>query len=298
VHRLSHGIPRLINLICDRALLAGYVHGTRTISAPMIEQAAREACGTSAPRFLRPAYAALGGGAALLLALAALWLLPGATPVPAGVAAGSAPGPAAATAAGAPLGVGSVAAAAGPGAELEASLVGAASEGSLGNALEQIRALWGPGPLEATAFRAHLDQLRRLDLPVAVELFHPARRDTTYLALVGLHGDTALLAAADGARLRVRVSELDRYWTREASALWRDLDGVLAHSDPAWPASWARSELDRHGYGVGAGGLTEAVVRFQAARDLAPDGVVGRRTLMTLYSLRSEPRPRLSAGFS
>ena len=43
VHRLSGGIPRLINLICDRALLAGYVQGTRSLSAKMIEMAAAEA---------------------------------------------------------------------------------------------------------------------------------------------------------------------------------------------------------------------------------------------------------------
>ena len=33
VHRLSGGVPRLMNLICDRALLAGYVHNTRRITA-------------------------------------------------------------------------------------------------------------------------------------------------------------------------------------------------------------------------------------------------------------------------
>ena len=43
VHRLSGGIPRLINLICDRALLAGYVRGTRVIEADMVRQAAAEA---------------------------------------------------------------------------------------------------------------------------------------------------------------------------------------------------------------------------------------------------------------
>lgn len=299
VHRLSHGIPRLINLICDRALLAGYVHGTRTISAPMVEQAAREACGTAPPRFLRPAYAALGGGAALLLGLGALWLLPGATPVPAGVDASSVPEASAAHAAGSAVGVGRIAAVVPESAsDLETALVGTSSEASLGQALAQIRALWGPGPLESTPFRAHLDQLRRLDLPVALELFHPARRDTTYLALVGLEGETGLLAAANGVRFRVRVSDLDRYWTHEVSALWRDVDGVLRHPDPAWASSWVSAQLARHGYAVGASDFAAAVARFQAARDLAPDGVVGSRTLMTFYTLRNDARPRLSGGFS
>ena len=42
VHRLSGGIPRLVNLICDRALLAGFVKTTRTITASMVRGAAEE----------------------------------------------------------------------------------------------------------------------------------------------------------------------------------------------------------------------------------------------------------------
>jgi type II secretory pathway predicted ATPase ExeA len=40
VHRLSGGIPRLINLICDRALLAGYSQRTDRIVPEMVDQAA------------------------------------------------------------------------------------------------------------------------------------------------------------------------------------------------------------------------------------------------------------------
>src|SRR5205823_1213997 len=41
LHRLSGGIPRLINLICDRALLAGYSVRTSRITADMVVQAAK-----------------------------------------------------------------------------------------------------------------------------------------------------------------------------------------------------------------------------------------------------------------
>jgi general secretion pathway protein A len=40
VHRLSGGIPRLINLICDRALLAGFSQRTNRILPGMVEDAA------------------------------------------------------------------------------------------------------------------------------------------------------------------------------------------------------------------------------------------------------------------
>jgi general secretion pathway protein A len=39
VHRLSGGIPRLINLICDRALLAGYSARTNKITREMVDRA-------------------------------------------------------------------------------------------------------------------------------------------------------------------------------------------------------------------------------------------------------------------
>jgi type II secretory pathway predicted ATPase ExeA len=41
VHKLSGGIPRLINLICDRALLAGYSERANRITPEMVDQAAK-----------------------------------------------------------------------------------------------------------------------------------------------------------------------------------------------------------------------------------------------------------------
>jgi len=42
IYQFSKGTPRLINMICDRALLAGYVADTRTIHENTIFQCARE----------------------------------------------------------------------------------------------------------------------------------------------------------------------------------------------------------------------------------------------------------------
>jgi len=42
VHRLTGGIPRLVNVLSDRVLLAGYAEGARTIGARMVGRAARE----------------------------------------------------------------------------------------------------------------------------------------------------------------------------------------------------------------------------------------------------------------
>jgi len=40
VHRRSSGIPRLVNLLCDRSLLAAYSARTNRVSADMVHQAA------------------------------------------------------------------------------------------------------------------------------------------------------------------------------------------------------------------------------------------------------------------
>jgi general secretion pathway protein A len=42
IFRFSSGIPRKINVICEYALLAGYVNGTRIISSAMVKQALRD----------------------------------------------------------------------------------------------------------------------------------------------------------------------------------------------------------------------------------------------------------------
>ncbi len=42
VYRHTNGVPRLVNGLCDRALLTGYVNETRTIGADIINEVARE----------------------------------------------------------------------------------------------------------------------------------------------------------------------------------------------------------------------------------------------------------------
>ncbi len=42
IHRRTRGIPRLVNVLCDRVLLAGYVARVPRISAAVVKQAARE----------------------------------------------------------------------------------------------------------------------------------------------------------------------------------------------------------------------------------------------------------------
>src|SRR5207249_4954625 len=45
LHRLSSGIPRVINVSCDRALLGAYTQESRKVSAALVRQAAGEVYG-------------------------------------------------------------------------------------------------------------------------------------------------------------------------------------------------------------------------------------------------------------
>jgi len=72
IFRLSQGVPRLINVICDRALLGGYAQESRRINARLIRQAAAEVKGQleRSPWVGRTAIAASVVGVALIAASA------------------------------------------------------------------------------------------------------------------------------------------------------------------------------------------------------------------------------------
>jgi type II secretory pathway predicted ATPase ExeA len=74
VHRLSDGIPRLINLICDRALLAGFSVHTNRITPEIVSHAAKslDLQRPTVPRFgwLKRRASLVAGAAVVLLASA------------------------------------------------------------------------------------------------------------------------------------------------------------------------------------------------------------------------------------
>ncbi|MFN9281598.1 MAG: ExeA family protein, partial [Betaproteobacteria bacterium] len=81
VHERSRGVPRLINLLCDRALLGAYATGRRTVDAGIVERAAAEVDGEplpaeaawwGAPGSLRRTAWLAAGGLVLTLGAAAL----------------------------------------------------------------------------------------------------------------------------------------------------------------------------------------------------------------------------------
>jgi general secretion pathway protein A len=298
VHETSSGIPRVINLVCDRALLAGYVAATRTITAEVVRQAAEEVRGEEQVRRRAPRrLALLGLGLAVAASLAFALGVPrtlhapitpaaSAPPPVDGPAAEAAPPPSVPTPVPPPPRL--------PRSErLEAMVMDADRLSSFRTALGRVEGLWGPPSLERTTLRTNLEQLRQLDLPAVLEMFHPARRDTCFLALLGLSGEEALVSIGDGAALKVPASQLDQLWTREAVFPWRDAQNL--NGDRRRAEVWAGETLSRLGYARGAT-LEASLQEFQRDSRLVADGMIGSRTLMMLYSRGAEPRPRLKTA--
>ncbi|HEY7516284.1 MAG TPA: peptidoglycan-binding domain-containing protein, partial [Vicinamibacteria bacterium] len=178
---------------------------------------------------------------------------------------------------------------------LETAVLESDRLGSFRSAIARLEGIWGRPRLQRTNLRTNLEQVRRLDLPVVLEMFHPGRKDTCFLALVGLEGQTAVVTLDDRPPFKVPAAQLDQLWTREAIFLWPDEGGLVG--DPRRAEAWVRDTLERLGYSRGPS-LILALEEFQRDSQLIADGVVGTRTLMTLYSRGSDPRPRLKSGDS
>ena len=280
VHRLSAGVPRLVNLVCDRALLAGYVKGSRTITAGMVRQAAEEVgAGRPATPF-RWHHGLIAAGLTVALALLAFTVAPRLAQAPAAPTAPASPVAAPQTPLPTPP----------PRSErLDELLRTLGRPASLAAAARRVEAAWGGVPLSRTTLRTHLGQLRALDLPAAIETFHPSRRDTSFVALLRLDDRSALLAAADEAPILAPVSQIDALWTRDAVVFWPEPPEVRSSREAR--EGWARQALSDLGYSEPD--LDAAVTRFQQDADLVPDGLLGSRTRMALFARSRSAGPRL-----
>jgi general secretion pathway protein A len=278
VHRASGGVPRLVNLVCDRALLAGYVQASRTITAAMVQRAADEvAAGRPAPAF-RWHHGLIATGLTLALAVLAFAVAPRRAQAP---EAPVAPPPA-------PVRPATPA----PPARsdrLDELLRTMPREASFAAAAARVEAGWGGAPLSRTTLRTHLEQLRALDLPAALEMFHPSRRDTCFVALLGLDERTVRVAAGDAPEIAAPLAQIDALWTRDAVVWWPEPADARAD-----PATWTRQAL--LGLGHAEPELATAVSAFQQVAGLVPDGLPGPRTRMALFALAPGSRPRLSAS--
>ena len=288
IHRRSGGVPRLINNVCDRALLGAFGRSKRRVTAMTARQAAAEVSGSLGwRRWLQPAtVTVLVAAIALTVGLFGRSRLDYITGwwmqrlVPPGVA----PSNAAVSAPATPVAAAMVAP---PRPNLEKLLGPASSERDL--ALASLFARWGvefrPRAGEGAcdvAPRVGLrclvrsgtwNVIRRLDVPVTLTLIMPTG-DRHYATAVALGTDTVTLDLPEQP-VTVPLSDVERFWEGAFVALWRAPDLTATELKPG-------DDLKRR------------VVAFQRANGLRPDGVLGEETLLRLATTTQDPRPSLS----
>jgi general secretion pathway protein A len=284
VHRLSGGVPRLVNLICDRALLAGYVKGTRQIEAGMVRRAASEVKGRGPGPALRWHHGLVATALTLALALSAFALAPRLARAPASPEGGAPSTLPAAVPSPTPRPAPS------PSERLEELLRTLPREASFRAAAARVQTAWGERVLARTTLRTHLEQLRAFDLPAVLEMFHPSRPDTCFVALLRLGRSSAVLGVGNDPEITAPLEQVEKLWTHDAVVFWPDPAGE--GDAPESVTAWAKDTLGTLGY-VGKD-VAAATASFQEAAGLVPDGLLGPRTRMALFALSRGSRPRLS----
>lgn len=329
LYRLTGGVPRVVNVICDRALLGTFVQGKDRVDGGTLAKAAREVLDTSAiPRDRRVSWIVAGLVVILVAGVAVVMLrsrhekgepVAIAPTLPAAESAvGNASGERAeASGAVASTGVKDpvepkepaipVAGADWPGDDL------------LGRSQELASAAlyrtWGLDyaggdpcrqavrvGLRCRSARGGLDELRRLDRPALLELRN-SRSQPFHAALVGLADGWATLAVGTESR-RVSIETLGAEWSGQYVLLWRLPPGAsetirLGDRGPA--VSWLARQLATAQGREFEGGkdvifdeaLARQVKQFQISQGMTPDGAVGPQTLIRLAGVGDETAPKL-----
>jgi general secretion pathway protein A len=317
IHRLSGGIPRVINVICDRALLGAFTQEDHRAGAGLIRQAASEVYGRPVPApWLKWTTAAAVAAAVALVGVGA-WMYvgsrsgAGAPATPAGPATASAdavtPPPQAAAPASTPPAAGDPAVTpAVAEVPLDQLLVRHGNDTTTEAALGKLFALWGalydPAKgrgcdqatrqgLECLFQKGSWAQLRALNRPAVLTLTDDLGRNHQ-VVLTGLDDERARIDLG-GEQREVSISAVSRYWFGDFLLLWRPPLAVVKALAPGMRGDdirWLRDGL-RAAQGLPAAPpgndvyddeLVQLVQEFQRQHRLAVDGIAGVQTQIAL----------------
>ena len=302
IHALSHGVPRRINLLCDRALLGAYVENQPQVTRQILRRAAEEVFAEegkpAAGRGLRWPHVAGGvlAGAVVTAALAWHFMPRAGMPVPAVTApalAASMPAASAVVAVPAPVSV-----------------------PDRNAVLRQLAALWGEqlpagdacqagarAGLRCLHSRGGIAELRVLDRPAMLALRDAQGMEQ--LALLTRVQDESATLMLDGKQQSLPLAQLAQrsdgsfttFWRAPRS--WRDEVPLGARgADVDWlaqrlaqqqglPAPAANLPLDAEMQGL--------LRAFQQRQNLRADGLAGPKTFIRLMQLGDNAEPRLSS---
>lgn len=317
IYRLTGGVPRLINVLCGRALLGAYVKGENRVRPALLAQAAEEVLsgdsgGGGRFRFALPlklllALALVGGG--VVLGAGLFRQSPSVVPETAPVLEAEASPVAEPVETPAPVAE----------AARENWLDVLAPEEGKAAALQALFAVWNLDyPADETAdpaalareeglsylsLRGSINDLRTLNRPVLLKLTGP-RGESFHATLTAL--DEQIVTLRSGAEdYPVPVEDLVRHWFGEYELLWQPPPGyrrALIPGDRGVTVEWLVRRLDllhqRPDRPVAGRVYDETLYRevreFQADEGLDADGLVGPLTLIRLNNRTGGAQPRLS----
>jgi general secretion pathway protein A len=303
LYRLSGGIPRIINVLCDRALLGTYAQSKERVDHATLKQAAREVFHNPAaqPRnMMRPLLA----GLLLAVLAAALYQTVGQTPSQAiAKAQAAAAKPAAALPdvlewpATYPISRSREMAYAALFREWGADYRGTDYGG--GDECRQAEAIG----LRCLIARGGLDELRQLNLP-AVLLMQDRQGKQFNATLTRLDDQSATFTVGDETRV-VSPGAFAEQWSGHYTLLWRmpPVASKNLHSGDRGPdVEWLGKQLAQlHGKAAETAkdqvfdeAMMRKVKQFQLAQGLIPDGAVGPQTMMRLSGAADKTVPKLS----
>jgi general secretion pathway protein A len=331
IHRLTHGVPRRINLLCGRALLGAWAHGATRVNRSIVNKAAQEVFGAE-PEIAVKHRAVTKGfelvGLALVLAIAllgAVWFItpfePAAALQPAPVASAASPAPAPVLLpAPAPVSVTvtvSIPVKATPTIpplesfedllpllprEPQAAWNTLATHWKLPDTSATPCAAATIGPWECYQTKQlTVPQLRQLARPGVLRL-RQSDGATAYAVVMSLTNESATLRV-NGSLRTVRLAALLRAWDGNYATYWRAPAGYKP-PEQGGSASPFFESLARQLAQIDGSALTQplpqslnAVLRsqvldFQRSYGLTPDGLPGPLTLMQIESVRAAAAPR------
>jgi len=312
MHRLSNGIPRIINVISDRALLGAFTQETQRVGPALVRSAAGEVYGRSfSPPWMKALAGASATAAVAVLALGVWLLLRTNEPRPAEAAAAAVvtPAPPPVETASAP--VVQLPAPAPAAADMADLLKQNAAETNTEGAFTQLFSLWGgrfdPAQgrpcdqaqsqgLECVYQQGSWGQLRTLNRPAILTLIDDS--GNAHQVVIAALNDGNASIDLKSARHEVSIASISRFWYGDYLVLWRPQVAsprALSAGMQGDGVRWLRQSLNTAQGRASAGKasdvydqeLVRMVEDFQRQHRLNVDGIAGVQTQIVLDTLNN-----------
>jgi general secretion pathway protein A len=155
-------------------------------------------------------------------------------------------------------------------------------------------------------FFGNLGALLRIDCPAVLELTMPGVPGKRFVSLVGMENEQLLVDPPIAGRRSLSFNEVEKHWSGQGFLLWKDPLNLLTRISSGSAGSHIKrlqgllkeaGAYSRPLTGVYDADTLSAIKEFQSSMGVNPDGIVGGQTLMVLYrSIDRFKVPRLTVG--